>query len=134
MSTGSGLLLAAAVLSLRAHGQFTTNPGIPIVGNPCCVAVGDFNCNGKPDIADLNSSSGTVTILLGNGSGAFSAGPENPLTAGFLPATMAIGDFNGDGDLDLAVAGATGITVLSGTGSGGFTATRALVPYPTVQN
>ena len=42
--------------------------------NPRSVAVGDFNGDGKLDLAVANNSfSGTVSILLGTGTGSFGA-------------------------------------------------------------
>src|SRR6266446_5542591 len=43
---------------------------------PYPVAVGDFNGDGKQDLAVANGSSNNVSILLGNGAGSFSA-PTN---------------------------------------------------------
>jgi hypothetical protein len=39
--------------------------------NPFSVAVGDFNLDGKPDLAAANVNSATVSVLLGNGMGGF---------------------------------------------------------------
>jgi hypothetical protein len=86
--------------------------------------VGDFNRDGKPDLAVTNASSGTVTVLLGDGSGGFSAAPGSPFPMGNYPNFVAVGDLNGDGIPDLAVTcqdGCTDVTVLLGTGTGGFT-------------
>ena len=38
---------------------------------PASVAVGDFNGDGKPDLAVTNSGSASVSVLLGNGDGTF---------------------------------------------------------------
>ena len=67
------------------------------------MAVGDFNGDGKPDLALAGVP---AYILLGNGNGTF----QNPIAAaGDLVAGfgVAVGDFNGDGKLDV-VTGATG--------------------------
>ena len=37
--------------------------------NPYCIAVGDFNGDGKPDLAVANLDGGNVSILIGNGNG-----------------------------------------------------------------
>ena len=70
--------------------------------NPFSVAVGDFNGDGKQDLAVANDGSDNVSILLGDGAGNFSA-PTN-FAVGDGPVSVAVGDFNGDGKQDLAVA------------------------------
>jgi hypothetical protein len=64
--------------------------------------VGDFNGDGKPDLAVLNERQGGVNILLGQGAGAFQR-VARPFKVGGLPSALAVGDFNGDGKSDLAV-------------------------------
>jgi len=64
--------------------------------------VGDFNADGKPDLAVANSGSDDVSVLLGNGDGAFQTAVN--YGAGSVPYSLAAGDFNGDGTRDLAVA------------------------------
>ncbi|MGO9270920.1 MAG: FG-GAP repeat domain-containing protein [Terriglobia bacterium] len=90
--------------------------------NPMSVAVGDFNGDGKLDLAVANFDSATVNILLGSGTGNFSA-KGTPIGVAAAPQRVATGDFNGDGKLDLAVTNprANTITVLLGDGTGGFT-------------
>ena len=65
------------------------------------MAVGDFNGDGKADLAVANYSSNNVSVLLGNGNGTFQATVN--YGAGTNPYSVAIGDFNGDGRSDLAV-------------------------------
>src|ERR1017187_10141474 len=119
-------LLFLLAASTAANAQFTPAPGSPFaVGtNPWSAAVGDFNGDGKPDLAVANESSNNVTVLLGNGSGGFTAASGSPFAAGANPYSVAVGDFNGDGKPDLAVANysSNNVTVLLGNGSGGFTA------------
>src|SRR5207248_550655 len=68
-------------------------------GHSCqSVVVGDFNRDGKQDLAVANS--GHFSILLGDGTGSF--GP--PANFGSFAQALALGDFNGDGKQDLAVA------------------------------
>ncbi len=105
--------------------SFTTPAGSPIaVGNaPRAIALGDFNNDGKPDLAAANSVANTVTILLGNGSGGFTAAAVSPAT-GLTPGAVVAGDFNSDGKLDLAIANtaSNNVTILLGNGDGSFTA------------
>ncbi len=83
------------------------------------VAVGDFNGDGKLDLAVVNESGSTVSILLGDGSGNFTLASSPAV--GQYPYSVAVGDFNADGKLDLAVAsGENGgwLSILLGDGTG----------------
>ncbi len=90
--------------------------------SPWGIVTGDFNNDGKPDLAIANFGSNTVTVLLGNGNGTFTAA-ASPAT-GKGPRGITAADFNGNGDLDLAVVNETSSTVsiLLGNGNGTFTA------------
>ena len=116
---------SVSVLLGDGTGGFTAAPGSPFMAGsaPGSVAVGDFNGDGKPDLAVAHNSSNNVTVLLGNGSGGFTAAPGSPFPAGSGPDSVAVGDFNGDGKPDLAIANYidSTVTVLLGNGAGGFT-------------
>jgi hypothetical protein len=121
------------VLLGNGTGGFTAAPGspFPVGTGPQFVVVGDFNEDGKPDLAIANAGSDNVTVLLGNGTGGFTAAPGSPLAAGSNPHSVAVGDFNGDGKLDLTIAnaGSNNVTVLLGNGTGGFTVAPGS-PFP----
>ncbi len=114
-------------------GGFTAASGSPFPAgpHPQSVAVGDFNGDGKADLAIANVSNREVTVLLGNGTGGFTAASGSPFPVGVSPTSVAVGDFNGDGKLDLAVAdnSSNDVAVLLGNGTGGFTA-AAGSPFP----
>jgi hypothetical protein len=78
------------------------------------VAVGDFDGDGKPDLAVTSSSPGTVSVLLNTtaaGATTPSFAPPQTFATDANPISVAVGDFNGDGKPDLAVANANSDTV-----------------------
>jgi Bacterial Ig-like domain (group 3)/FG-GAP-like repeat len=106
-------------------GKFTQFPNSPITtGNfPEAVKVADFNNDGFQDLAVANLNDGTVSILLGNGDGTFTAATGSPVTVGGFPFFLAAADLNEDGTADLAVVDGRGNTMelLQGNGDGTFT-------------
>jgi hypothetical protein len=96
------------------------------------LVAGDFNSDGRTDLAVLAGSSDTVQIVLGNGDGTFHVGQT--LATGSYPRSLVAGDFTGDGRTDLAVANAASNTVqvLLGNGNGTFSQgqTLAVGKYP----
>ena len=81
---------------------------------PLDVLVGDFNHDTKSDLAVTNSSSGTVSILLGNGDGALQSHVTYP--AGDSPQSLAASDFDSNGIADLVVTGLTAMPLRSCSG------------------
>ena len=80
--------------------------------------MGDFNGDGKQDLAVANRDSNDVSILLGSGGGSFSAAAN--LGGIFRPYSVAVGDFNGDGKQDLAVTNGSDVSIFVGDGAGSF--------------
>jgi FG-GAP-like repeat len=120
------------VIQVAAAGCHVRMPGlkhatgsdtrIAVGAAPNSVEIADFNGDGTLDLVVANSGSNNVTILLGDGKGAFVEAKRSPFPAGHSPNDICIGDFNGDGKLDLAIANheVKYLTVLSGDGQGGF--------------
>jgi len=113
------------VLLGNGDGTFQPQIAVSLQGTPDFVSVGDFNGDGKPDLAVAlalvgpNSTNLGVAVLLGNGDGTF--GPPTIYPVGSAMA-VAVADLNGDGIADLAAGTSVGVSVLLGNGDGTFTA------------
>ena len=83
--------------SAQGFGFLPTDLAISDVGP---VVVGDFNNDGKLDVAMGNKNGTTLDIFLGRGNGTFKPPIVTTLKTGIIH--MVAGDFNGDGNLDLA--------------------------------
>ncbi len=115
-----GLGLAPAAFGQAA--TFAPAVNYEVGRNPVSVAVGDFNADGRPDLAVANSPSANVSVLLAQAGGGFAA--EVIYGVGGGPRSVAVGDFNADGRPDLAVAngGSNNVSVLLAQAGGGFAA------------
>ena len=107
--------------SAFAPGSFAA-PIDTTVGNlPSDVVAGDFDGDGKPDLAVANTEDNTISIYRNTGSkGIISfAAKLNVATIEEGPQKIVTGDINGDGKLDMVLAGRTILEVLINTSSGG---------------
>ena len=112
-----------SILLGNGAGNFTQAPTSPeAIGSPSAgVAAGDFNNDGNTDLAAANLNAGNVSILLGNGSGDFTAALTSPESSGPGPLGIATARLNADANLDLAVTRSDhGIDILLGNGAGDF--------------
>jgi FG-GAP-like repeat len=126
------LTARGGALALLGDGQggFSLAPGSPFPtgSSPHRVAVADFDRDGNADLAIVNLNPDVnVSVLLGDGSGAFRPAAGSPYSTGGGVLAVAAGDFNRDRIPDLAATNGNSpdspfgnVAVLLGDGSGGF--------------
>jgi hypothetical protein len=108
------------------RGGFTQAKGSPFPAghDPNDIAIGDFNRDGKLDLAFANHEEKHLSVLLGIGQGGFTPAPNSPFAVEVRPHThgVASGDLNGDGNLDLVTDswGNDQVSILFGDGKGSF--------------
>ncbi len=91
--------------------------------------INKFSTAQPPDVVLVNSTSNTISVLLGNANsngqanGFFTEAPGSPFKVGNHPSSVVVADFNGDTFLDIAVtnAGDNTISLFEGHGDGTFT-------------
>jgi hypothetical protein len=88
----------------------------PAGTGPAAIAHGDFNADGKLDLAVANFGNNNVTILKGNGNATFQT--VGTFAVGTSPTNLFVADLNADGKLDLAVTNpdSNNVTILKGNG------------------
>ncbi len=113
-----------AVLLGKGDGTFEKPVRYQAGVSPWQVVLGDFNGDGKLDLAVLPiGGEDKIYVLLGKGDGTF--GEAKAYRSGMFPESIAVADFNGDGILDLAIANSTNpkpchVSILLGNGDGTF--------------
>ncbi|MDX6443283.1 MAG: hypothetical protein QOH71_357 [Blastocatellia bacterium] len=120
-SNNVSILLGSGGGAFSAAGNLGVGPS---ANGPASIAVGDFNGDGRQDLAVANRNSDNVSIFLGDGAGGFSPALGSPFGVGTNPVSVAVGDFNDDTAQDLVVAnnGSANVSVLLGDGAGSFVA------------
>lgn len=110
-----------SVLLGNGDGTFAAHVDYDVGDYPTGVVAGDFNDDGKIDLAVSNNFDNTISILYGNGDGTFK--PQVVVDVASGPVSIATGDFNGDGKLDLIAScvGSSVVSVLLNDGKGKFT-------------
>src|SRR5262245_55779522 len=76
-------------------GSFASPVLYPAGTGPNSVAVGDFNADGRPDLAVANENSASVSVLLGTGDGTFRS--QQTFAAGSRPSFVGGRDVHADG-------------------------------------
>jgi uncharacterized protein (TIGR03437 family) len=130
-----GLSDGVQILLGNGNATFTTGGFYSVGPYAHGIAAGDFNGDGKPDLAvtDADTSTsqnrdGNIALLAGRGDGTFQNPAITSMTGGpgRGPYSLAVADFNLDGKLDLVVTLSSetnsegGLMVLLGRGDGTF--------------
>lgn len=104
----------------NGNGTFTFGNTYSLTSNPKTICGGDFNNDGKIDIATGNNGE-NVCVLFSNGNGTFSL-PVYYATNAIGLNSICTGDFNGDGNLDLATTNnsSSNVSVFLGNSVGIF--------------
>jgi len=97
--TGGGMVL---VYQAEPPHGFAAPISLQSAGDAVAIGRGDFNADGRLDIAVVNRSTRNVTVFLARAAGGFTAGRSYPIGAGAT--AVVVGDWNHDGRSDLAVA------------------------------
>ena len=114
-----------SILLGNGDGSFQPASFVALGSVSISAAIGDFDGDGKADLAVVNEGSDTISIVLGKGNGSFQAPVSISLDEPGIsvsPTSILAADFNLDGKLDLAVAtpNVHDIAVLVGNGNGTF--------------
>jgi hypothetical protein len=99
------LLFGNAVLLGKGDGTFAN----PIPFNGGVLTIGDFDGDGKPDVAVIHSASNEVEVHFGNGDGTFQA--ATIVAVGEGPSSITSGKLATPNHDDIVVTNATGNTV-----------------------
>jgi len=120
-TTSGNAVVATFPLGTAAVGPALVNASNAAAGEePTGIVAGDFNGDGNLDLALGTNDNETLSVLLGDGTGNFTAAPASSITVTGTP--VLVRDFNGDGIPDILLSDETGgsVTVLLGNGDGTF--------------
>ncbi len=127
---------ALHVLWNNGEGTLRSGPDVPLSDPATSFDLGDFNHDGKLDVAAIECTNGFsapchLNVYLGHNDGTFSRSQSVQLAG--LGSDMRVADINGDGIPDLVFARTTQILIWPGKGNGTFSSPTSLTPNGTDQ-
>ena len=111
-----GVLGIVSVLIQKPDGTLQAASNFSAGNSSLGIGVGDFNADGKADVAVSNSGDGTVSVLLATGDGSLRG--IRVMTIPLNWSALASGDFDGDGLTDFLALNASSLTFLPSDGLG----------------
>ncbi|MET4108307.1 FG-GAP-like repeat-containing protein [Hymenobacter sp. UYP22] len=135
-STPQGSQVAVRLATSAGGFQAAAVPEVAVGLGALGVTVADVNHDGQVDLLTANgttSTTSTVSVRLGDGTGGFRAAPAPEVSVGVNPSNVVVGDLNRDGHPDFIAASnsesVVRVSVHVGDGTGRFQA----APVPTVR-
>ncbi|MCA8914659.1 MAG: VCBS repeat-containing protein [Planctomycetes bacterium] len=99
-------------------GTFTAGTNVAVGQSPRGIDSADFNNDGNIDVVTADQDTDTVSVMLGDGTGALGTASSISLTnSGY---TVCACDTNNDGKIDIVVGKGGGLSVMLGNGNGTF--------------
>ncbi len=131
LATGNFAGDDVSILLGQGDGTFTPHASSPIaVGQfPISIASADLNGDGNADLVTANYGSNNLSILLGEGNGAFTSAPGSPVATANEPYSVKLADINGDGRIDMVSANRdsqNNVNLFLGNGGGKFSRTSTI--------
>lgn len=118
---------ALTLLLSDGRGGFRSSQLPMRTGEPWFAVIKDLNGDRKPDIVVTHHEMHQLTIMLGDGRGAFVEAPASPFDFGQKAFHTVVVDVNRDGRMDVVATGDGNVRVMLGDGRGGF-ATGPAIP------
>ncbi len=123
IATADGFSASVSILLGDGAGGFAPASNVFVGIRPVSLVPADLDKDGNVDLVvahETSVSSGTVSVLLGNGNGLFGF-PSGVTISGAGLSDVAVADLDGDGNADVVAAVKSGsVAVLLGNGSGGL--------------
>ena len=119
------ILRSTAVTGRITASSFAAKVDFTTGSTPNSVAIGDYDGDGKPDLAIANYNSNSVSVLRNTSSigsiGISSFADKIDFTTGLRPLSVTIGDLDGNGKPDMAVANifSNSVSIFRNTASSG---------------